>query len=76
MAVPQLKRCSFFVLLVCVVICVMWCVGCRSLWLLCANGNVVANEAVGHVKWGGLLARLGVEVIVELTLNVECFDRH
>ena len=44
--------------------------------LFCANGDVVANEAVGHAKRGGLLARLGAEVIVELTLNVECLDRH
>lgn len=44
--------------------------------LLPTHGNVVANEAVGHAKWSGLLARLGVEVIVELALNVECLDRH
>ena len=74
MAVSQLMRCSLFVLLVCVVLCVMWCEGVGG--LLCANGDVVANEAVGHAKRCGLLARLGVEVIVELALNVECLDRH
>lgn len=50
--------------------------GRRRWGLLAANGNVVANEAVGHAKRCGLLAWLGVEVIVELALNVECFDRH
>ena len=74
MAVSQLMRCSLFVLLVCVVICVMWCEGVGG--LLCAHGDVVANEAVGHAKRCGLLARFGVEVIIELALNVECLDRH
>ena len=70
---------QLFVLLVCVVIFFARDsenLGRRRWGLLAANGNVVANEAIGHAKRCGLLARFGVEVIIELALNVECLDRH